>query len=1442
MGRLRPVRPWAVNNGILSMRLNSRYLLRLVALAIALAVVVHFIHWRQLGKQAYAFQHQAETAEQQGDHARAEAYLRRLLAMRPHDVESRARLVAVMQRSARSEGDWLQVVREMEQLLREAPDRDDVRRREVALILGTPRLHRHMAAEVKGHIKELLARHPDDGAIHEQNGEDLLIDKDYDGAANAFAKAVALKPELIPAYARVADVLRHRLSRAREADERIATMLAKNGESAAAHLAAAFYWKKADDRKQFAREVALARKYGPEDPEVVLTVADVARERAEALAKDHDDAGSKTAIDEACALLRPAIDRGVADLAAPDRDEAARARSVLANLFLALAALEVQADRVAAAIEVARRGVAAIPERADLRLQLVEACILHKDWPEADKQLDELAAAGHPAGVVNYHRGRVLAGQAKWLGAVAVLRRASAELDAQPALGRRASLLLGACYERIGLPDRACESYQSALPRERIEDEDVWRETSLRKAAVLAAAGQTANAIRAYEDAAARSGEALLPLARLLLTEAARRPEGERDWAAVEDALRRAPEGVQRELIWADYHLARGKPDDSREVLTKAAIKYPKNVEFPGALAVLEFRRERNEEANKILADAEVKLGDRVEFRLIRASMVPGGAPTDAGKELERLATGLDQFMSAERARLLRGLAEAAQVVAGRDVAERLWDRLAAEAPNDLGVQLIRFDRAVEANDEARLEQAKAAILRMDGAGGSITKLAHVLHSLWRARVKSDNSGLDQASQLLGELEREGSGLGRVFLAQALVLELQQKPLLALGKYRQAIDAGARDPQAIRRLVELYYEQKQYAEAESVLRRLPKEAGGADRFLQVAAEVSLAAREFARALELAAKAVPTDTKDYRKQLWLSRVLALAGKPKEAEAPLLRARDLAPDEPDVWVALVQYRVNRNQRPAAKKTIEEARQRLDKSDAALALARCYEVVGRFDLAGRLYDQALKEHPDDVRVLRNAASLRLREGNLADSRKLLERVMANSSSTGEDLRLARRLLVIAIAADPQPDAAKQALDLVSRRDSPGASPGAETVEEMRTHALALALQRDMPSKRQAIKLLEDSGLRQPLQDDELFLLAHMYNAVGDWPRARSLLTAILRSEGDSSERATYVAYYGLGLIRQPDLEEAERWVGELERLQPGMLRTVELRARLLAAVGNVAKASDLLLARAERSDVPLAPIARLLEELGATGAAESLYRKLVSASGRPEATLLLASFAGRQNRVGEALELCDRARTTADPESLCGTYVDILYSAREPRAEQIRLAVTRVEEALAKKPESAVLLGMMAALLNLKEDYGGAVTFYRRALARRQNDVLSRNNLAFLLSASQGKYADALKEIAQAKTMFGPLPTLLDTEALIYLASGDPVRAAAILNEVIVETPSASYYYHLAQAHEAAGRHVDALVAWRQAQKRGLKPTDLHPLERAAYRKAEAEFTTN
>src|SRR5258707_14295076 len=72
--------------------LNFRYLIRILVIFAVVAGAIYLFHRRQAGRQAQAFLHQADTAEQGGDFARTAGYLRRFLALRPSDTDARARL------------------------------------------------------------------------------------------------------------------------------------------------------------------------------------------------------------------------------------------------------------------------------------------------------------------------------------------------------------------------------------------------------------------------------------------------------------------------------------------------------------------------------------------------------------------------------------------------------------------------------------------------------------------------------------------------------------------------------------------------------------------------------------------------------------------------------------------------------------------------------------------------------------------------------------------------------------------------------------------------------------------------------------------------------------------------------------------------------------------------------------------------------------------------------------------------------------------------------------------------------------------------------------------------------------------------------------------------------------------------------------------------------
>ena len=66
-----------------------------------------------------------------------------------------------------------------------------------------------------------------------------------------------------------------------------------------------------------------------------------------------------------------------------------------------------------------------------------------------------------------------------------------------------------------------------------------------------------------------------------------------------------------------------------------------------------------------------------------------------------------------------------------------------------------------------------------------------------------------------------------------------------------------------------------------------------------------------------------------------------------------------------------------------------------------------------------------------------------------------------------------------------------------------------------------------------------------------------------------------------------------------------------------------------------------------------------------------------------------------------------------------------------------------------------------------------------------------------------------------------------------------AVSDLEAAIADDPIAPMYFHLAQAFLMANRRDDAQVAFQDAQRLGLKPNSLDPLERPDYSQVLAEL---
>ncbi len=169
----------------------------------------------------------------------------------------------------------------------------------------------------------------------------------------------------------------------------------------------------------------------------------------------------------------------------------------------------------------------------------------------------------------------------------------------------------------------------------------------------------------------------------------------------------------------------------------------------------------------------------------------------------------------------------------------------------------------------------------------------------------------------------------------------------------------------------------------------------------------------------------------------------------------------------------------------------------------------------------------------------------------------------------------------------------------------------------------------------------------------------------------------------------------------------------------------------------------------------------------------------------------------------------------------------------------AAQSLERELRKTPQNAGLLFHLANIRSLEGRYPEAETLYRQSFTHDPNNSGPLINLAWLRARRDGNGAEALELVAQAMTLDGPAPDLLDTRAVAYLAMGRDDLAIKDLEDAVAVRPSPLKYLHLAEAYLMASRRSEATLALHSAKTAGLSADSLSPLEREICRRLLAEL---
>jgi tetratricopeptide (TPR) repeat protein len=1373
-------------------------LLIVVATALVAVVGVHFLHAFQLRRTADDLLELADQAEKNGQPDQFEQFLWLYLYYVPDNLDVQVRYGLVLADKARTRKSQIDTYLFLQNVSRRYPERLDILPRLADLAIKLGRFD-----EARAHLKVLLAANAADARAAQLYAECEQAAGNYDTAEDRYARAIKLAPDKVGLYERRAELLAHRLDRSAEADKLLDDMVSRNFGSFQAYLVRCRFRQKQAKLDLASQDIAKAKKLAPDDTDVLLMSAELARARKQVAAARAD--------------LTCAIEKHPDDV----------------RFYYQLARLDFEDKRPTEALTCLRKSLGLSHTTLDL-WNSAELLLDLGATEDAQEMISRLEKSGSLRAQTDYLIAHKLVSEKDWAAAGRALDKlipTLSQIEGSAELQRRATSFLVACYSKVGSPE-----LEVAACRQAVQLDPNWSEARLGLADALARLGRIDEALDEYRKLP-NSADAGLAIVRLSILRNLQLPVQRRsDWKAIEAVLNKFQPSVATTILRAELQVDQGQLAEARRLLETERAKQPTEVDLWVALSGLALRENDPKKALETLQEAAKKLGSSPKLHLAYVRYWQWRAGPEALKGLKDLEPGLAGFRPEDASLVLYALATAHVWLNHNEDAQRLLSQLAKLQKDDLRVQMLLFDLAYGAKDKEGMTAALAALQRIEGPGGPLWGYGQAVLLL----TKAGQSAPEEKTQILADarnhlaqiLNRRPSW-SRAWRLTADLEEAVGNQDAALQAYLQAVEHGERELPVIRRCVQLLYERQRFQDADHIINKLVAEnqAPISGELARLAIQVSLGNNDSGRAEELARKAVESHSKDYQDYIWYAQILSEGSKLPLAITTLRDAVERFPKLPACWILYVQFLARSRQMAEAETAIGRMQKQLDPAQLPLALTQCYEAVGHLQQAEQQLMASLAAKPDAVDLLFRAAEFYLRSAQSGKAKQLLQRLIDQPKVPAGTLAWARRGLAMLLAADGRAHL-KDALDQLDRN----LAADKDSIEDSRTKAFILTAYPDRAPE--AIALLE--GLRSrkvPLKDDDLFLLAHLYDSNNDWSRASEYMLNLVTGP---KANPNYLAYYAGMLLARDEPTEAERWVARLEQLEPKAPRTYELKAKCLHRLGDDTKAVELLEQLVKDHPDALFATATLLDRLNQPKAAEEMYRRASADSKDPERRLVLAEFLSRQGNLTEALQLCDRAWQTCQPGAVATVMLTVLRQHQAPAGPSQQLE-RRIRAELGKQPQNLALRLSLAHALDLQGQFPEAKVLYQQVLERDPGNVVALNNLAWLRGFEEGGAEEGLKLVDQALALAGRQNMLLDTRGVLLLKVGRVNEAVTILGEATRRAPAGAVrVFHLAQAHWQAKDLQSARIELQRAIQLGLKETDVHPLEHDLYNKLRSALS--
>jgi tetratricopeptide (TPR) repeat protein len=519
---------------------------------------------------------------------------------------------------------------------------------------------------------------------------------------------------------------------------------------------------------------------------------------------------------------------------------------------------------------------------------------------------------------------------------------------------------------------------------------------------------------------------------------------------------------------------------------------------------------------------------------------------------------------------------------------------------------------------------------------------------------------------------------------------------------------------------------------------------------------------------------------------LYRVYLSQRKVPEAEAVLKQAIANNPKDTQLRLTLAQFYYGTNKRTELVTLLNQMKGDLKQfPDAYFQSGDFYLRVGSFDEAVKQYEEGIQK--DSARkntYLKHEIEAYVRAGKPLLAREKNDLILKNDSKDPEarglkatflldkgDISEAMSELQSVVTARPNNFVARFNLGRAhfARGEYEQARQEFDTAVQLRPDYMPARL-----AQTQVALIRGDNDAALHAADETLRIAPNNIQArvmkaaalqrLQRFDDARALLNVVLEKQPNQEETLLEMGVLDLS---QKKVKEAEDLFHRAYQAQPNNLRGLLGESRALLMEGQRDKSVELVETEAKKTPANL----DLQRELGNVEVSAGQYDKSI------------ATFQGLLAKVSDPRQQAD-----------LWTRVGESYL----RKGDIPQSINSLEKARQGQPNNPALMTNLAMLYETESKKDVARKYYELSIKTDPNNAFALNNLAYLISESNGDLNQALTYAERAKQRLPGHPEVNDTLGWIYLKKNLTDNAIETFRTLVVQSPqNPTYHYHYAMA---------------------------------------------